>query len=114
MGSCIFLYFYFMKSFFRKIWPLLRNKYVLTIAVFTIWMLFFDQNNVVDRIRMSSEIRQLEEDREYYQEQIRKDSARLNELTTDRENLEKYAREQFLMKKENEEVFVVIEQKDKK
>ena len=103
-----------MKRFFVKIWPWLRNKYVLTIAVFTVWMLFFDQNNAVDRIKMSSEIRQLEEDREYYLEQIQKDSARLSELTTNKENLEKYAREQFLMKKPNEDVFVVIEEKDKK
>jgi len=110
----IFLYFYCVKQFFRKIWPWLRNKYVLTIAVFTIWMLFFDQNNMVDRIRMGSEIRQLENDREYYQEQIQKDSARLHELTTNKENLEKYAREQFLMKKSNEDVFVVIEEQEKK
>ena len=87
---------------------------MLTIAVFSIWMLFFDQNNVVDRIRMTSEIRQLEVDREFYQEQLLKDSARLSELTTNKENLEKYAREQFLMKKSNEDVFVVIEPKDSK
>ena len=103
-----------MKSFFLKIWPWLKNKYVLTIAVFTIWMLFFDQNNVVDRIKMTTEINQLEEDREFYLEQIQKDSARLNELTTNKENLEKYAREQFLMKKNNEEIFVVVEEKDKR
>lgn len=65
-------------------------------------------------MKMSSEIRQLEENRTYYQEQIQKDSARLHELTTDKDNLEKYAREQFLMKKPNEDVFVVLEEKDKK
>ena len=101
-----------MKEFFLKIWPWLKNKYVLTISVFAIWMLFFDQNNVVDRLRMSSEIRELEADREYYLEQIAIDSARLHELTTDKENLEKYAREQFLMKKNNEDVFVIIEEKE--
>jgi cell division protein DivIC len=74
-------------------------------------MLFFDQNNLVDRMRMSSEINQLEADREYYIDQIEKDSTRLHELTTDKDNLEKYAREQFLMKKKNEDVFVVIEEK---
>jgi cell division protein FtsB len=100
-----------MKEIWRKIWPWLKNKYVLTISVFAIWMLFFDQNNAVDRLQMRSEIRQLEADREYYLEQIEKDSARLHELTTDKENLEKYAREQFLMKKKNEDVFVIIEEK---
>ena len=63
---------------------------------------------------MKAEIRQLENDREYYLEQIQVDSARLHELTTNRDNLEKYAREQFLMKKSNEDVFVVIEEKGKK
>ena len=87
---------------------------MLTITVFAVWMLFFDQNNLVDRIKMTSEIRQLEADREYYLEEIQKDSTRLKELTTNKENLEKYAREQFLMKKPNEDVFVVIDQKKKK
>ena len=88
---------------------LFRNKYVLTILLYLIWMLFFDQNNMVDRYRMGREIGQLEEDRLYYLEQIDKDSTRLHELTTDEENLEKYAREQFYMKKDNEDVFVIIE-----
>ncbi len=99
-----------MKEFFLKIWPWLKNKYVVVISVFAIWILFFDQNNMVDRLKMGSEIRQLEADREYYQEEIRKDSTRLHELTTDKDNLEKYAREQFLMKKKNEDVFVVIKE----
>jgi cell division protein DivIC len=99
------------KRFFRRIWPWLKNKYVITIAVFAIWMLFFDQNNLVDRLRMSGEIRRLEEDRQYYMEQIEKDSIRFHELTTDRDNLEKYAREQFLMKKKDEDVFVVVKEK---
>ena len=41
-----------MKRFFIRIWPWLRNKYVLTLTVFAIWMLFFDQNNLVDRIQL--------------------------------------------------------------
>ena len=101
-----------MKEFWQKIWPWLKNKYVLTISVFAIWMLFFDQNNVVDRLQMMSEIRRLEADREYYLEQIEKDSTRLHELTTNKENLEKYAREQFLMKKKDEDVFVIIGEKE--
>ena len=101
-----------MKKFLLKIWPWLKNKYVFTLALFFIWIIFFDQNNMVDRLKMSGEIMQLEEDRRYYLEQIEKYSTRLHELTTDKENLEKYAREQFLMQKKNEEVFVVIEEKE--
>ena len=103
-----------MKRFLSKLWPWLRNKYVLTISLFAVWILFFDQNNMVDRIKMSLEIRRLEKDREFYQDQIKTDSVRLNELTTDKDNLEKYAREQFLMKKPDEDVFVVINEKQDK
>ena len=99
-----------MKEFFLKIWPWVKNKYVITLLVFIIWMLFFDQNNLLDRIRMYSEIRQLEDEQEYYEQEIKKDSTRLHELTTDKDNLEKYAREQFYMKKPDEDVFVVIEE----
>ena len=80
--------------------------------MFAIWILFFDQYNVVDRLKMTTEINQLDDDREYYLEQIIKDSTRFHELTTDKDNLEKYAREQFLMKKKNEDVFVIIEEKE--
>ena len=65
-----FYSFTVMKEFFLKIWPWVKNKYILTISVFTIWMLFFDQYNAVDRLKMSGEIRQLEADRRYYLEEI--------------------------------------------
>jgi len=101
-----------MKEFLKKAWPVVRNKYILTISVFAVWILFFDQNNLIDRMKMSAEIRELEADRAYYQEAIAQDSTRLHQLTTDKENLEKFAREQYLMKKKNEDVFVVVEEAD--
>ncbi len=100
------------RQIFIRAWPWLRNKYVITLVIFTVWMLFFSQNNLVDRIQMKFEIRQLEQDRTYYLEQIEKDSTRFHELTTDRENLEKFAREQYLMKKPNEDIFVVIREEE--
>ena len=90
----------------------MKNKYVIVVTAFAVFFIFFNQYNMVDRMRMKSEIRQLETDRDYYLEQIPRDSVRLHELTTDKDNLEKYAREQFLMKKDNEDVFVVIAEED--
>ena len=86
----------------------MKNKYVIVLTIFGVFLLFFNQYNMVDRMRMKSEIRQLEADQDYFLEQIAIDSVRLHELTTDKDNLEKYAREQFLMKKPKEDVFVVI------
>lgn len=88
----------------------LKNKYIITAIVFIVWVAFFDENNWVERAQNLKELRQLDNDKEYYIEQIEKDKQRLKELKTDDENLEKYAREQYLMKKEDEVVFVIVEE----
>ena len=59
-------------------------------------------------------LKQLERDRVYYLEQIKTDSARLQELHTNDKNLEKFAREQYLMKKDNEDIFIVIDKSKEK
>jgi cell division protein FtsB len=88
----------------------LKNKYIITALVFIVWIAFFDENNWVERAQNLKELRQLHNDKEYYIEQIGKDAERLKELKTNDENLEKYAREQYLMKKEDEVVFVIVEE----
>lgn len=97
-----------------RIWkvsfPVLRNKYVIASFIFLLWVLFFDTNNLIDRYKQKQVLRQLEKDRKYYLERIDHDTRRMNELRTDRESLEKFAREQYLMKKENEDVFVIVEE----
>lgn len=98
-----------MKELWNTIWPLLKNKYLLTILGFGVWVFFFSQYSMLDRFKLAKNLRQLNQEKEYYIEQIRRDSARLHELTTDNENLEKFAREQYYMKKENEDLFLVIE-----
>ena len=89
--------------------PVLKNKYLLSISLFVIWVSFFDQNNLLDRFMLVQEARQLQKDRMYYIERIKSDSTRLNELMTNADNLEKFAREQYLMKKENEDIFVIVD-----
>ena len=91
----------------KKLLPYLKNKYILSAIVFFVWILFFDQNNLVDRYISHRHIRQFEEDKKYFMERIREDSTRLNQLKTDNENLEKFAREQYLMKREDEEIFII-------
>jgi len=98
-----------MKRFLKKIWPWLRNKYIITISIFLVWIIFLSKYNLVERVRMINDIKEMERDIQYYQQQIARDSLRLRELTTNRENLEKYAREQYYMKKKNEDIFVIID-----
>lgn len=89
---------------------LIRNKYLLTLIVFILWIAFFDTNNLLDRFGDMNTLKQLEKDKLYYQERIEQDRNRIEELKTDNENLEKFAREQYLMKKKNEDVFYIEEE----
>lgn len=86
----------------------LRNKYLVALLVFLVWLLIFDRNNLIDRVKYLRARHGMELEKQYYLERIDQDSRRLNELKTDRDNLEKFAREQFFMKKENEDVFVIV------
>ena len=94
----------------KKILPYAKNKYILTIIIFIVWLLFFDRNNLIDRVQELRHLRQLEKDRSYYIERIDTDSKRLEQLKTNNKNLEKFAREQYLMKKDNEDIFVIVEE----
>ncbi len=88
----------------------IRNKYLMAVLVFLVWLLVFDNNSLIDRVRYLNTLHDMEEEKQYYLERIEEDSRRLRELKTDRENLEKFAREQYFMKKENEDVFVIVEE----
>jgi cell division protein DivIC len=89
---------------------LYRNKYFIASGVFVLWVTFFDDDNLIERFRYLSQIRGLEKDKEYFQEKIGEDSEKLKELKTNKKNLEKFAREQYLMHRDNEDVFVIVEE----
>ena len=86
----------------------LRNKYLMAILIFLVWLLIFDRNSLIDRVKYVRARLDMEDEKQYYIERIDEDSRRLTELKTDRDNLEKFAREQYFMKRENEDVFVIV------
>ncbi len=101
-----------LRQYFNAQWeralPYLRNKYILTVVLLFVWLTFFDRNNFVERVGMVREVNRLERDCEFYREKIQNDSIKLDQLHSSPEMLEKYAREQYLMKKDNEEIFVIV------
>ena len=98
-----------------KIPSVFRNKYVLTIIIFIIWLLLFDSNNLIIRYSEIKELHKLKSDKEYYIKRIETDSQKLHELKTDNKNLEKFAREQYHMKKPNEDLYIILTpQEDRK
>lgn len=87
----------------------LRNRFVFTALIFLLWLLLFDQNSLSERRKLTRDYNQLLQEKEYYQKKIEEDKKRINELKTNNENLEKFAREQYLMKKDNEDIFVIVD-----
>jgi len=80
---------------------------MLTALFFIVWIIFFDVNNIIDRFSEIKKKHETEEAKEYYKEKIIEYKQRIKELKTDDRNLEKFAREQYLMKKDNEDVYVI-------
>lgn len=99
-----------LQEIWERIGPTVKNKYFITLTVFGLYLLFFDQNNLMDRFEAMANLKQLQKDKEYYIEKIEEDTKRMKELKTNDENLEKFAREQYLMKKPNEDVFIIVEE----
>jgi cell division protein DivIC len=91
-----------------KIPPFLRNKYFLTLSIFIIWLVLLDANNLIERYGQLRELHKLNQDREYYIKKIEEDRRKLNELKTDNHNLEKFAREQYKMKRRDEDLFIIL------
>lgn len=94
----------------NRIPKVLRNFYVVSGLIFITWMLFLDSNDLMSRFRLSSKLGSLEDEKSYYEEKIKEVEKDREELFGDKESLEKFAREKYLMKKENEDVFIIVEE----
>lgn len=90
----------------NRIVRIISNKYVIIIGVFVVWMLFFDENSFINHRELDEEIDKLENTNKYYHDQIHRDKKVIDNLN-DPDSLEKYAREEYKMKKENEEIFLI-------
>jgi cell division protein FtsB len=101
-------------KFYEKFPKIFRNRYLLTLIIFAIWMLFLDSNNLVGRYRELKNLRDLKRQHEYYTNKIINDKERLRELKTDNNNLEKFAREQYRMKKPDEDLYIILSPKEER
>ena len=94
----------------KRLLDLIKNKYFLCSIAFIVWMLFFDRNDAASQYDYRTKVKKLEEEKEFYNKEIAQAEKDLQELTTNSEKLEKFARERYLMKRDNEDVFVIIEE----
>ena len=85
------------------------NKYVLILVLFLIWMLFFDTNSILIHKELNDDIEALENNMEFYEGEIKKDKTFIEKMK-DSNEIEKFAREKYFLKKENEDIFIIEHQ----
>ncbi len=88
---------------------ILKNKYFLVVIGLIVWLLYFDKNDVFTQFELITKCNKLNAEKEYYITEIEKNKKEIVELQNNKKSLETFAREKYLMKKDNEDVFVFVE-----
>jgi len=94
----------------KRLPPIFRNFYALTIAGFIVWMVFFDVNDLINQYFTIKKLDDLEEEKQFYTEKTAEVTKEREEVLSKPHLLEKYAREKYLMKKKTEDVYVVVKE----
>lgn len=87
---------------------ILKNKYFLTVIALLTWLLFFDKNDVFTQYELIQKCNKLQNEKRYYLTEIENNKNNLNDLRTNKKSLEILSREKYLMKKENEDLYVLV------
>ncbi|MBC9797954.1 FtsB family cell division protein [Sinomicrobium weinanense] len=100
----------FIKKIRQNKWfSFFSNIYVIVLTVFAVWMIFFDTNSLMTHVELEKEIDKLQKQKEYLRKEIEKDKEMIRNLENDN-NVEKFAREEYYFKKDNEEIYIIEHQ----
>ncbi|MFW5822642.1 MAG: FtsB family cell division protein [Tangfeifania sp.] len=95
----------------KKRWAkILGNKYFIATVLFLAWFVFFDENSFLAHRENKQRLEELIRQKEYYIEKIASDKQKLKDLNAGKEQLEKFAREQYFMSQPDEDIFIVVEE----
>lgn len=92
-----------------KLIKLLKNKYLLSIVALAVWLAYFDKNDVFTQFELIKKCNKLNAEKEYYKTEIENNKKEIYELQNNMKSLETFAREKYLMHKDNEDVFVFVQ-----
>ena len=101
-----------IQDIIKKLPKPLRNKYLILFLFFILWIMFLDDYNLINQSKIKNTVNDLKSQREFYIKEIKSDSIELYLLQNDTAEQEKFAREKFLMKKENEDIFIIREKNE--
>ncbi len=92
-----------------RIKKIFLNKYLIVFVIFTVFVTFFDEHNLINRWRSHQRINRMEKEMKFYQDEIKATKQKKMELQSSDQNLEKFAREHYYLKKDNEDIFIINE-----
>jgi cell division protein DivIC len=101
-----------MAVFFKtkmRLKKILLNKYLIVFVAFAVWVTFFDEHSLIHRFGSYRRISLMEKELKFYQDEIKANRQKKNELQSSDENLEKFAREHYFMKRQDEDIFIIKE-----
>tara|TARA_B100001750_G_scaffold237442_1_gene242569 strand:+ start:1467 stop:1757 length:291 start_codon:yes stop_codon:yes gene_type:complete len=84
-----------------------NKKYLITSIIFLFWILFVSNPSILKILKSKKNIQKIEKEINYYSKEISKDSTSLDKIKNDTLYMIKFARENYLMKKENEDIFII-------
>lgn len=99
-------------SYFKNLtdtYPILKilgNRYVIVLVFFTVWMLFLDNTSYLEHRILNKQLNELEDNKKYYRDEIKKDSENIK-LMKNPDQIEKYAREKYYMKRDSEDIYII-------
>ncbi len=94
---------------FQKLPTFTKSFYFISTIILLFWMVFVDSNDLVDQVKLSLKLRNLEKQQQYYLEKIEEVKHDRAELLSNPDLLEKFAREKYFMKKKNEDIYIIEE-----
>jgi len=85
---------------------ILGNRYVIVLVFFVVWMSFLDTTSYIEHRVLNKELDELEDNKKYYQDEIKKDEENIKHLKNP-DQIEKYAREKYYMKRDSEDIYII-------
>ena len=98
----------YLGNFFKRFAVLLKNKILVAFIIFTTWMLFFDANNIISQAKLGAKLKSHQQKKTFYQQRIIEVKTEKEELKSNSKTREKFAREKYWMKKDNEDLYIII------
>ncbi|MEZ4827593.1 MAG: septum formation initiator family protein [Bacteroidia bacterium] len=100
----------FVKRIFSRVSGVVTSKYFLVFVFAAVWMIFFDRYNLISQYKMSHQIKMLEKDEQHYREAIEKIDYQADQLFSNMDELERYAREKYYMRRSGEDIYIITDQ----